>query len=51
MRKFLLISLLIIALIQVKGQGIVAYPDTTICSSQPVWLHADVDGSYGTLTY
>lgn len=51
MRKFLLLLLLFITLIQVNGQGIVAYPDTTICSSQPVWLHADIDGSYGTLTY
>lgn len=47
--------LLCIALILVSGislaQSILAYPDTTICSAEPVWLHALVDGSYGTESY
>lgn len=51
MRKLLLISLFFVALMHAKGQGIVAYPDTAICSAEPVWLYADVDGSYGTLSY
>ena len=33
------------------SQSILAYPDTVICSSEPVWLYATVDGTYGTEAY
>ncbi|MBK7442608.1 MAG: hypothetical protein IPI65_13995 [Bacteroidetes bacterium] len=51
MRKLLLIPVIFLFNHVLNAQGIVAYPDTTICSAQPVWLHADVDGSFGTATY
>jgi gliding motility-associated-like protein len=51
MRKFLIIALLSGFHSMVQGQSILAYPDTIICSTQPVWLHALVDGTYGTETY
>lgn len=36
---------------RIDAQSITAYPDTTICSAEAVWLHALVDGSYGTESY
>lgn len=33
------------------SQSITAYPDTVICSAEPVQLTAIVDGSYGTESY
>jgi len=51
MRKFLIILLLTGSYLTVASQSIIAYPDTVICSAQPVWLHALVDGTYGTETY
>lgn len=51
MRKLLLIPIIFLFNHVLNAQGIIAYPDTTICSAQPVWLHADVDGSFGTATY
>ncbi len=51
MRKFLIIALLSGFHSMVLSQSILAYPDTIICSTQPVWLHALVDGTYGTETY
>lgn len=51
MRKVLLLPVLFLIHHTAMAQGIVAYPDTTICSAEPVWLHATVDGSYGTESY
>lgn len=33
------------------AQSITAYPDTTICSGEPIQLYAVVDGTYGTEAY
>ncbi len=51
MRKFLVLLLLVTLYFKGIGQSIVAYPDTAICSAEPVWLYADVDGSFGTESY
>lgn len=51
MRKLLFILSFAFLQMMALGQGIVAYPDTVICSAQPVWLHALVDGTYGTESY
>ncbi len=51
MRKLLLCTLIYIPFCEISAQTITAYPDTTICSAEPVWLFADVSGSYGTETY
>ncbi|MEZ5014753.1 MAG: gliding motility-associated C-terminal domain-containing protein [Chitinophagales bacterium] len=51
MRKLLGIGILATAFSYVSAQSITAYPDTVICSDNPVWLYADVDGSYGTEEY
>ncbi len=50
--RSLLILILLSSLFRFNfAQSIVAYPDTVICSSEPVWLYATVDGSYGTEEY
>ncbi|MBC8172692.1 MAG: SprB repeat-containing protein, partial [Chitinophagales bacterium] len=33
------------------GQSIIAYPDTVVCSDEPVTLFAEVDGIWGTESY
>lgn len=50
--RWLLFSVVILFILGIgKAQTILAYPDTAICSAEPVWLHALVDGSYGTDSY
>lgn len=50
--RWLLFSVVILFISGIgKAQTILAYPDTAICSAEPVWLHALVDGSYGTDSY
>ena len=51
MRSLLLLLLLSLSFRINFAQSIIAYPDTVICSSEPVWLFTTVDGSYGTEEY
>ena len=51
MRSLLLLMLLSLSFRINFAQSIIAYPDTVICSSEPVWLFTTVDGSYGTEEY
>lgn len=52
MRNSILLSIFFFAgLHGLFSQSIVAYPDTTVCSDEPVTLHALVDGVWGTDSY
>jgi len=51
MKKILSGLLSLMAVTAVSAQSITAYPDTVICSAEPVLLYAVVDGTYGTESY
>lgn len=51
MKKILSGLLSLMAITGVSAQSITAYPDTVICSAEPVLLYAVVDGTYGTESY